>query len=221
MENISPRILRAWFDTILNPIIEGLKTEQYYLENNNLTWSSFYKSFKILKPLQMMFNFKYYANFEQIVELYPILSDVIENHDKKLKKLNDDCQKLFTKLVQSSQLKTVYKNKVEEFLTNITINELSSKDFQDENNLQFIVEYIMNKKSDLDSSYILSPIWNSKKDEFFRILELPEFIDLLNDQNHSIEEFKQEVDNSIKSLKKVRNSLSLKFGEPIILESEI
>src|ERR1039458_149255 len=37
---VSPQIVRAWFDTVLNPLIRALTTEATVLAHRNLTWKT-------------------------------------------------------------------------------------------------------------------------------------------------------------------------------------
>lgn len=214
---LSPKIIRAWFDTVLNPIIKGLETELYFLDNNNLTWRGFISSFDALKPLFSFLSFHYKANFEQCSQFNPILPESIDKHDGALAKLNDSCGKLFDELKQSQILKDVYEQKLEKLSKDLILSEQTVSKLSNDNNLRFIAEYVINDLDDLDIAYTLSPIWNLFKDEFKAILENNEFKDSMLSFNNSLNEFKAVVKETCTNLKEFRNNLSLQYGEPLVI----
>ena len=60
---IGPRIVRAWFDTVVNPLLNGLEKEQQLLAQHNWTWEfsppslelGFYQFTQPLIPLSRLY----------------------------------------------------------------------------------------------------------------------------------------------------------------------
>ena len=218
---LSPKIIRVWFDTILNPMIEGLEIEIDYLNKSNLTWRGFNNSFQELKPLFNFCNYRYHANLDQSDRYYPIILETIEKHDNKLALLEESCLNLFSVLKNSQILKDLYNEKVKEILKNNSeITDSRINDFKDENNYRYIAEYIINNRDNLDSGYTLSPIWNSFKDIFKNLLNDDTFKSLFQNQQTALTQFKEAVNKSLSDLKELRNKLSIQYGEPIVMPIE-
>ncbi len=114
-EDFSPRIIRAWLDTVINPLIDGLELEYDFIQRDNLTWRSFKQSFDVLKSLQSYINSGDQGNFEQCSGYNPIIIAIIENHDIKLRKLAEACFALFVELSESKILKEKYFEAVNEY----------------------------------------------------------------------------------------------------------
>lgn len=218
MNGPSPTIIRAWFDTVLNPLIEGLEIEKSFLEEKNLTWSGFGAYFKSLKPFFNFINQKFYPNLEQIENFYPMISESKDNYDKALDDLSNSCADLYLKLIHSEEIESIYNDAVKNYLeTHKSISENISFNENSQANRNYIAEYIINNKSNLDSGYILSPIWNPNKDMFKNILQSNNFNTLLKNQETALNKFSIELSTAISKLKDLRNELSLKYGEPIIV----
>jgi hypothetical protein len=218
MNIIQPKIVRTWFDTVLNPMIKGLENEKYFLENNNLTWRSYNNRFEFLKPILTFFDFQYYANYEQFLDNYEEIQQLIDKHDYNLTKLIESCYFLSNELIKSESLRSIYYNELENLkITNSKLEEYELNGLENEKNLQFIVEYIINDKEELESSYTLSPIWNAQMKNFKNILNEKQIKNSVVDKNNFLEIFKKTVISTLSEFKKIRNNLSLNSGEPIVM----
>ena len=218
MKELSPKIIRVLFDTILNPMNDGLEVESSFLKNGNLTWKGNYKNFENLRPLFSFCNPRYQANLEQGIIYFPQIEETISKHDSSLKHAVESCAELYEELKNSELLIKVYNEKLEETLIeNPEIEEYIKNDFKNDFNYRYIAEYIINNKNDLDSAYTLSPIWNLGKDNFKNILN-DESLNLFSQNTKSaISNFNITVTKSMKKLKELRNKLSINYGEPIVV----
>ncbi|OGU39240.1 MAG: hypothetical protein A2X61_07080 [Ignavibacteria bacterium GWB2_35_12] len=217
MKQLSPKIIRNWFDTIFNPMVEGLEIEMQYLKEKNLTWRSFNNTFDMLKPLVNFTHPKYHANFEQIVVFHKSVLDTILLHDNELKKLNDSCYNLFYKLMQSKSFDKFLSKKFENNHKSKEVGSLIAAESDKEHFKRYIIEYIINNIDKLDSSYVISPIWNPNVNEFKNFLKSDEFNLEKKQFDNSIKSFDKTLNESKKILTDVRNKLSLEFGEPLVI----
>jgi hypothetical protein len=48
-KTVGPRIVRAWFDTIINPLLAALDVEKALLEDHNYSWQYYNNSFEWIK----------------------------------------------------------------------------------------------------------------------------------------------------------------------------
>src|SRR4051812_43766063 len=89
---VSPNIVRAWFDTVLNPLIHGLKIEADALSRGNLTWRFRTESPASLVPVRSLLMDVVQDNLEQFLSLHPEIVDPIEEHDVELARLVESCR---------------------------------------------------------------------------------------------------------------------------------
>lgn len=213
----SPKIARAWLDTVLNPLYKGLSSELYYLDKNNLTWKGINNSFEYMKPIQYMLDFEYSSNFEQMIDFFPNLSSKIDEHDQLLENLKENCTILFEILKFSDELRTLYNQELTKYSNSIGENSKESViDLSHPHNLRFVAEYIINDRGDLDSSYLLSSIWNNSKNLFKDLLKNEKFQNYVLNKNLSLFQFKNCVIETISDVKIIRNKISFQTGEPIV-----
>ncbi len=217
MKQLSPKIIRTWFDTIFNPMIDGLNIEEQYLKEMNLTWRSFNNTFDMLKPLVNFTHPKYHANFEQIVVFHKTVLDTVILHDNDLKKLNDSCYILFNRLMQSKPFDKFLSQKFENNQNSKGVSTLIVAESEKEHFKRYIIEYVINNFDKLDSSYVISPIWNPNINEIKNFLKSDEFNLEKKQYDTSIISFNKTLIESKKALNEVRNQLSLEFGEPLVI----
>jgi len=218
MNEISPKIVRVWFDTILNPIIEGLNIEFSFLKKNNLTWRGFNNTFEALKPVRTFFHYRYYANFDHLVAYHPIVQDNILLHDESLLRLSESCYNLYHQLKDSQLLKNNYDYALQSYFeANPKIDDYKKDNLIDNDNLKYIAEYILNGNNELDSAYTLSPLWNPNIILFKNILNNDEFNLLLSNQKEAINNFNNSLNSCLNSIKSLRYRLSSQYGEPLVM----
>ena len=70
----SPFIIRAWFDTVFNPLIHGLEMELRALDAGNLTWRFNSRRLVTFHPARERLSGEAWPNWEQMFELHPELA---------------------------------------------------------------------------------------------------------------------------------------------------
>src|ERR1017187_7145516 len=80
---VSPQIVRAWFDTVLNPLIRALTTEATVLAHRNLTWKTEVQHLASLVPVREHLVEEAQPNFEQMLSLHPEYNASIAEHDRR------------------------------------------------------------------------------------------------------------------------------------------
>src|SRR3954447_16288616 len=105
---VSPNIIRAWFDTVLNPLIHGLKMEADVLSRGNLTWRFRTESPASLVPVKSLLMDVVQDNLEQFLSLHPEFYDPIEKHDAELARLVESCRNLHRTLVASDEMRAEF-----------------------------------------------------------------------------------------------------------------
>src|SRR5437879_9565716 len=102
---LSPNLVRAWFDTVLNPLLRGLAMEVTALAERNLTWRFPAAQFASLVPVKQHIPAEAWDNWEQILSLYPECAAPAQEHDGKLQRLHDACRSFESRLVESDVLR--------------------------------------------------------------------------------------------------------------------
>ena len=95
---IGPRIVRAWFDTVINPLLNGLEKEQQLLAQHNWTWEFSPPS---LETIHRVHAYVDRNNLEHFTQHYPEVARAIEEHDQQQLLLLQHCQQLQSLIVNS------------------------------------------------------------------------------------------------------------------------
>lgn len=220
---IGSRIVRTWFDTVINPLLQALKAEQTRLEKQDWTWRQFADDFESIRPLKQMLSPLAEDNLEQFSKFYPAIKRTIQAHDKERLELRVASQKLQALLQQSGELKKIYekvKQDTSEWRNGETINKVFL-DGRDESHLKFLAQYIINQEEYLPDYITHAPVWNKYQDEFLSLLTLP----AMNRENEKItqisEKLRKTVARLIEQLKATREDLSLAYDEPYVTTATI
>ena len=67
---VGPRIVRAWFDTVVNPLIDALESEMRVMQDGNFTWRFRPAGFEYIRPIRQHLDPRFLANLEQLCTLY-------------------------------------------------------------------------------------------------------------------------------------------------------
>jgi hypothetical protein len=212
---VSPNIVRAWFDTVLNPIIRGLLSEAAALAERNLTWGLRPDRLATFVPVREHLVPAVWPNFEQFLSLHSECNRPIEEHDDRLEVLTQACRRLEAALVGSPALKETF-HRVEAALpAGRTISDYFGA-ADPEDYLQIISAHIINDVQKLPSYNLVAPFWNKHRDEFMAVRETPEVKPLWTATLQAADRFGQAVIALLNHLKTLRNQLSLSAGVPIV-----
>jgi len=213
---VSPNIVRAWFDTVLNPLIHGLKIEADVLSRGNLTWRFRTESPASLVPVRSLLMDVVQDNLEQFLSLHSEFVDPIEEHDAELGRLVDSCRNLHKRLIASEEMQAAFrKNTTPEALRGVSIDRIFGAVLPDDF-LSVLAEYIVNNVERLPHFYTTADFWNEHGAEFLKLSHSREILPFWEDTVQAAARFSQAVDRLIVLLKEVRNDLSLSAGVPII-----
>jgi hypothetical protein len=214
----SSKIVRAWFDTVINPLASGLSLVLSYLKDDDYTWNSTYQNFIEIKSIREFYDYKYQANYEQLVKTeYPELLAFTKEYDLKRNNFNDACIKLFEKLVASKNLQKLIYDIIDIYEKTAEISKDDAEYLRKIESINWIAAYLINNKNELPFNSIFRIIWNNEKVNFYNILN----INGINDSNLEVKEnrrlFEEITVKTLKSIQEFSNNLSLKYGEPIVI----
>ncbi len=170
---IGPRIVRAWFDTVINPLLRALETEQRLLKERNWTWRFRPADLELIHPVRVHLEVDARDNLDQCLEFFPNLGMGIEEHDTAVSHLLENCKTLQQTIQENPALREKY-----EAVTSpealgklgVTVNDLFGA-YPPADHLAVLAQYIVNNSSELPDYFAPARLWNQHRDAFMAIAE--------------------------------------------------
>jgi hypothetical protein len=89
----------AWFVTVVNPILDGLRPIEHYLVKGRWTWRYATGFFEVLYPAAALVSIRYHANLEDFFEENPDFRKLAGRYDAALRSLAAACQEAHSSLI--------------------------------------------------------------------------------------------------------------------------
>src|SRR5690349_3994256 len=105
---LSPRIVRALFDTVINPLLRALPEEYELLEQRNWTWRFRPGSLELIRVIPECVDDITRDNLELFVALYPAAHKYFTSHDNGVERLVTACRKCHGAVKGSGTLREIY-----------------------------------------------------------------------------------------------------------------
>jgi hypothetical protein len=217
---VGPNIVRAWFDTVINPLLDGLQTERDLLAAEAWTWR--YRPPRLLSAVPVREHLVREArdNLEQFLAFQPQCRPLVQRHDQHAEGLLRQCQALHKALTSHPAMHILYRQAVAE-LSLASSSELASVFGTDspEEHLDVLAEYIVNSVEELPPSfYNTAPLWNRHRDEFLQLREArdlrPHWV-ATRTEGHALAQAAEELDRALRG---VRDNLSLEYDVPFVYQ---
>lgn len=226
-----PAIVSAWFETVLNPLLNVLKYEQLYLAQGRWTWKSYPGSLTELKYLTARPHYTVSENQEQLLEQHLEIAILLEKHDKGIDTFRSQITKLYEAVMTSPELEGVYREKTSSaHLREIqsafqyklgkydSEEEILSELFTSSDpavHLDVLARHIVNNEADLGVGFTsTAPFWNTYRQEFFAVLSAPALANLKGQLEQAKEELVQLISSLIKLLTDTRRELAHRHRVP-------
>jgi hypothetical protein len=167
-----PNIIRAWFDTVVNPLLEALRVEWDCLERNDWTWNHWRGALESIRPIDRHLDYAVLANLRQFYRLNRDIYEVADNHDNLVSQLWNECATLQSLLEGSEELRALYvEATLPENLAAIKsdLNSLFGSSSSEQERLAILSEYIVNNRGDLPDYYTVAPLWNAWRDRLLAL----------------------------------------------------
>ena len=207
-----PQIVRAWFDTVLNPIIRGLRTECDLLSKGNLTWRNDGRRLAKILPVREHIVFEAGDNLEQLLSNHPEVTTSMDAHDAAIQSLRDDAEQIHEALMKNPELL----KRLAEARKGKHLPQGVSEEQEIANLAGYAAEYIINSHAHLYSYYSMADIWNPAGDEFVRLKDLPELKNLRDAVDTSTKQMSDAAGVLLRQLEALRNRLSIEQDVPIV-----
>ncbi len=216
---VGPNIVRAWFDTVINPLLRALEVEKKYLEKNDWTWRLGRESLEAVQPVQSIIGYEAMANLEQVFEFYPDVEKMMREHEEKREELLTACKELHQVIRESPELQKMYAEATSEAsLSKFGIRDKNlSRIFPDgpeDRRMDFLTEYIVNNGGEFSSYILVSSFWREYKEVFLAILDSPSVREYSKKTLKAGEPLLKTVEGFISLLKELRRKLSSEHDVP-------
>ena len=223
---VGPNIVRAWLDTVINPLLRGLDSERTLLQRENWTWRFEQQGLLSLVPLRSFISFDALDNLQQFLDLGPIrgetarrLKDEMEKHDEQVRHLRNACQKLHMALRESDELRRPYDRMASEHKIPLrpgqTFDSLFGA-YQRENHLDVLAEDIVNGTRSVPSYFSTAPLWQVYGDELLKIRNTPGIRSRWLELKRASRTLASTIDYLVTVLRRTREHLSLKYDLPLV-----
>lgn len=207
------RVARAWFDTVLNPLIRGLREEQAQLVKGNLTWRVPGR-FAALLTVREHLSPEAWDNLDQMVRHYPKLKVEFERHDQRLSELENRVFDYWTALRESEEMAALLRQAILETTETQGLGGYSFG-YQDEF-LQYAAEYIVNGVEELPGYYNLSVPWNRRAKEFLALRSKEPFARFFAGTQEAAAALRDSSARLTESLTELREQISMELDVPIV-----
>ena len=209
-----PRIVRAWFDTVINPLLSGLNEERSLLLRGNWTWQFRGGVLESIRPAAHYAPSQAKENLEQFLAFYSSIKELTERHDRGVAALEHACFRLHTALVNRSPLPRLY----EQLTSPASLRSISEVfgGYAPADHVAVLAQYVINNTGELPDHYTTAPFWNQHRDKFLSVLSTPDVGKQNKETNSAGARLRQITNELIVKLQEVRLGLSVKHDVPYV-----
>lgn len=171
-----PNIIRAWFDTVVNPLIRALNVEEKCLDRKDWTWNPFRGVLESILPIERHLDDEILPNVHQFFSFYPDLRELVDRHDDLVNMLSRSCGILQELLQTNAALHHLYAEAVSsESLKKLGTDaqEAFSASSSEKERYAILAEHIINNRGLLPDYYVGAVLWNAWNDRFLALQREP------------------------------------------------
>jgi hypothetical protein len=204
-ERVKPGLVKAWFRTVINPIIAGLEAEADLLRRDDYTWRAYARRLAGFAPVRSQVAEIASPNLDQFLRVYPEFQPLFEDHDEKLRVLFEKVSEYASALDAYSPLRQMAAHLIDK--TNPGFSN-------DEEAVSVAAEYVVNGVTHLPNYYSTAQFWNSHSRQFLDLRDHPEISPFRESAHVAALTLKQSADDLAGALKAVRDELSFDMDVP-------
>ena len=216
---VGPRIVRAWFDTIVNPLIDALESEMRVLGNRNFTWRFRPAGFEFIRRIGRHLDSRMLANLDHLTAFYRDIDISFGNHDQSVDALRRDVEELHRCIVQAPEFQKL----LEEAVSPDSLRELGVSSpteifgaYPKEDWAGVVAQYVVNGTGELPFHYSTAKLWNARRHELTGILKTPEIESRYNSVVGLAVELARIDADLLARLKDLRLELSVTHDQPFV-----
>lgn len=166
-------IVRAWFDTVINPLITAFELEHKQLKRKDWTWNHWRLQLESIRPVERHLEPEVLPNARQLFKYNQDLKELADQHDQSVNALWEGCGSLQYELERDPGFVGVYRKAIlDENLTAIgsTVEKLFGRS-DEQANVATLAEYAINERTHLPTHYTTHTLWNAWRDQFIEAMK--------------------------------------------------
>ncbi len=219
---IGPRIVRAWFDTVINPLIASLEMELTLAGKGNWTWRFRPPTLELIRQARRYLEPAAAASLEQISRLEPETKATIRPHDDSVDLVFNSAAGLHNGLTSAR----TFIDLCDSLWGPIALAATGIHDIRDifggyvpEERYDLIAQYMVNNTGELPSYYATSKFWNWHRTTLMETLNQPEIRPRHDSLLQAGERLEGASRDLLRRLEDLRLVLSLDHDVPYVVGS--
>ncbi|GEM_PF-6849017 len=201
--------VKAWLYMVIEPLIDGLTREVYFLSHNDPSWRFRARRCEFIRPVREYIDAQQEPTLQQFLRFNKNEKKLATSHDTKLTDLENAAEDVYNQLIQLPELVTLARN-----IDTVDPNWRGA--YGRENTHNLLAEYAINWATyqDIPSHYLTAEVWKKHGQETLAFRkhttvkkQFDHLITVLKDLNQITIEFKG-------SLAIVRDNLADNFDLP-------
>lgn len=173
------RRVQAWVYAIMNPVIESLRREVFFLDKGNITWQGDTRRCEYIRPVREYFQYSQWPNYEDFVAdpLNLGFREKFEEHDRALSTVESSAVDFADGLVRSDLFRKQVKDSLDQYQSTTRAHpELPYLDDMPEGSLaRGLAALLVNRIDVLPHHYGTHKFWEMYKMEFEPYRDRPSF----------------------------------------------
>jgi hypothetical protein len=226
-------VVRAWFDTVINPLIEALRNERRTMHKQRWVWDRFNQS--TIDGMRLLSSLS--ENLEQFVLLHSDVCGLLRQHDDAVLRLISSVRAFYEEVKDSTELKSVYEEATKPDMIRIMVEANPHNSLFPNSNDQQILESILGRE-EADRWGTLAqaivnetgeihpgtgighaPFWNLHRDKLIEVGRSGRFDDFRERANEALGNLYIAIESVEKRLRDIREELGRKHGQPYVTET--
>lgn len=219
------KVVRAWFDTVINPLIDILENERKTIGEKTWAWNRHYRKIEGLRLLSSIS-----INLEQFLVSYSQARDLLNSHDAAVLSLIDRVSEYHEAIRSSAELKAVYDEVTQPEMIRKMVEayphtfpgahtdeqNLRSVLGPDEEHLATLSEAVVNERgmATLGGGWMPAPFWNMHRETLIDVVRGERFLDYRRKVELAWAELVSVIEPATQCLKDIRQQLAIRHGEP-------
>ena len=214
-----PRIVRAWFDTVINPLVRSLESELALLRRQNWTFSFRTGKCDLIRQLRAYLESEAWANLDQILEIDPPLEANTTHHDQSVEILRDAVAALHRRLAANPEFRSL----CDSLLTTEKLQELDVKNptdifgaYSESDRYDLLAQYVVNNTGELSSHYTTAKFWNRNREMLLQSMNVPGINNHSESALQAGDQLSRVASALLGQLRNFRDELSLRYDVPLV-----
>ncbi|MEK7406969.1 MAG: hypothetical protein AAB225_17990 [Acidobacteriota bacterium] len=215
--DIGPNIVRAWFDSVINPLLRALERERELLKEGNWTWRFRPSALEWVRPAQAYLAPDARDNLKHFVVLNPFVKVVMGRHDQKVPLLMEACQRYHQAVSADESFRRLYRKATSpQSLAEMGVERLSDLfgAYPSVDHLALLAQYVVNNTGELPAHYTPAQLWNRHRGEFLAVRQRPKVRLYYGSATSTGQALLREVNRLVALLERRRLHLSLEHDQP-------